>query len=86
MFLQGNSHVKVSDVKFIDVHGTSASPIAVKLQCSPEMPCEGIELDNINLSLGSGGDATSSCANVQVQYKGTQNPPPCPNSLHLQHL
>lgn len=73
----------MSDVKFIGVQGTSASPVAVNLQCSSEMPCEEIELDNININSGSGGDATSSCSNVKVQYNGPQNPPPCPNSLHL---
>ncbi|KAK1393225.1 Exopolygalacturonase [Heracleum sosnowskyi] len=82
----GNSHVKVSKVKFIDVKGTSASPVAVKLQCSSEMPCEEIELDTINLSLVSGGKATSSCSNANVTYNGPQNPPPCSNSLHHLHL
>ncbi|XP_074378126.1 exopolygalacturonase-like [Apium graveolens] len=82
----GNSHVKVSDVKFIGVQGTSATPVAVKLDCSSEIPCEEITLDTINISLGSGGDATSSCSNVKVQYNGPQSPSPCSNSLHHQHL
>ncbi|WOG91684.1 hypothetical protein DCAR_0310934 [Daucus carota subsp. sativus] len=82
----GNSHVQVSDVKFIGVQGTSISPIAVKLQCSPEKPCEGIELDTISISLNDGGETTSSCSNVNVTYNGPQNPPTCSNSLHLNHM
>lgn len=77
--LQGNSQVQVEDVKFIGVRGTSSSEIAVNLDCSSSKPCQGIELDDINLSLDSGGKATSSCSNAHVSFIGTQNPTPCRN-------
>ncbi|KAL1814215.1 hypothetical protein ACET3Z_024280 [Daucus carota] len=73
----GSSHVQVKDVKFIRVEGTSRSEIAVNLNCSSSKPCRGIELNNINLSLADGGNATSSCSNASVSYIGTQNPAPC---------
>ncbi|WOH07204.1 hypothetical protein DCAR_0626633 [Daucus carota subsp. sativus] len=81
--LQGTSNVQVKDVKFIGVRGTSSSEIAVNLDCSSSKPCQGIELDNINLSLASGGKATSSCSNARVSSSGTQNPPPCQNRMPL---
>ncbi|XP_074354175.1 exopolygalacturonase-like [Apium graveolens] len=80
---RGSSHVQVKDVKFIRVRGTSSSKIAVNLDCSRSKPCEGIELDDINLRLYSGGKAKSFCSNAHVSYTGTQNPPPCRNILPL---
>ncbi|XP_063945849.1 exopolygalacturonase-like [Daucus carota subsp. sativus] len=80
------SHVQVSDVKFINVHGISKSEVAINLQCSSTMPCQGIELDTIDLSLDGGEQTTASCSNVNATYDGSQNPPPCSNSLYHRHL
>ncbi|KAF7850827.1 hypothetical protein BT93_L4987 [Corymbia citriodora subsp. variegata] len=44
-----SSQVKVSDVKFINIRGTSSSLVAVNINCSPAVPCTGIELRDINL-------------------------------------
>lgn len=74
------SLVEVSNVKFSDINGTSACPIAVSIECSESKPCQGIELNNINLSLSDGGETTSLCANANITYSGTQNPPPCKTS------
>ncbi|KAF1001374.1 hypothetical protein AG4045_006826 [Apium graveolens] len=73
----GDSKVQISNVKYIGVTGTSASPVAVDLQCSNSMPCQDIYLENIDLSLTGGGQTSSSCANVNPTYSGTQNPAPC---------
>ncbi|MCL7022656.1 hypothetical protein MKW94_016297, partial [Papaver nudicaule] len=45
-----NSGIKISGVTYLNVHGTSSSPIAVSLRCSPTTPCEGIKLYNVKLS------------------------------------
>ncbi|XP_027331364.1 polygalacturonase-like [Abrus precatorius] len=44
------SGVKISDVSYKDVHGTSASPVAVKFDCSSEKPCERITLEDVKLT------------------------------------
>ncbi|OAY59273.1 polygalacturonase [Manihot esculenta] len=44
------SGVKISDVSYLDIHGSSASEIAVKFDCSKKYPCSGIKLLGINLT------------------------------------
>ncbi|KAK4422043.1 Exopolygalacturonase [Sesamum alatum] len=72
------SRVKISDVSFEDIRGTSASKLAVKLRCSKGVPCENVVLSNIKLAYqGSDGAATSECANVKPILKGEMFPPAC---------
>ncbi|XP_010526696.1 PREDICTED: polygalacturonase-like [Tarenaya hassleriana] len=44
------SGVKVSDVLYMDIHGTSETEIGVKLDCSPKKPCTGIRLQGVKLT------------------------------------
>jgi galacturan 1,4-alpha-galacturonidase len=75
------SKVKISNVNFKNVKGTSASQVAVKLVCSKEFPCEHVQLSDINLKYsGQGGQATSTCANVNGVSTGIQVPPSCVQS------
>ncbi|XP_060171403.1 polygalacturonase-like [Lycium barbarum] len=57
------SGVKISDVTYQDIHGTSATEIAVKLDCSKTNPCSGITLEDVNLSYKD-GRAKASCVNA----------------------
>ncbi|KAF8401426.1 hypothetical protein HHK36_012365 [Tetracentron sinense] len=76
------SRVQISDVHYKNIRGTSTSEVAVDIICSPQFPCEDVELDDIDIkysgvkakSLG----ASSACSNAKVVYGGVQNPPPCP--------
>ncbi|KAL4038557.1 hypothetical protein IC575_002179 [Cucumis melo] len=72
---------KVSDVHFKNIRGTSATNVAVLLDCSKLLPCEGVELRDIDLTYG-GTDLknttiVSSCSNAKITTFGVQNPPPC---------
>ncbi|KAL3725347.1 hypothetical protein ACJRO7_030372 [Eucalyptus globulus] len=75
------SNVKLSDVHFKNIRGTTVSEVAVLLQCSSSNPCEQVELSDIDLSFA--GDAsgsknvTSLCKNTKPTFIGTQNPPAC---------
>ena len=77
------SKVKLSNIHFTNIRGTSSTQCAVKMKCSPEVPCENVELLDINLKFN--GNATvhealpviSECANVKVGAKGIQFPKPC---------
>ncbi|KAK4484298.1 hypothetical protein RD792_006875 [Penstemon davidsonii] len=72
------SRVKISNVSFKNIRGTSANKVAVKLACSEGNPCQGVELSNINLAYtGNNGTATSECANVKPKLIGHLFPPAC---------
>ncbi|KAK7412797.1 hypothetical protein VNO78_04432 [Psophocarpus tetragonolobus] len=44
------SGVKISDVSYKDIHGTSATQIAIKFDCSSQQPCERITLEDVKLT------------------------------------
>nr|XP_024932978.1 exopolygalacturonase-like isoform X2 [Ziziphus jujuba var. spinosa] len=75
---------KVSDVHFRNFKGTSVTNVAVTLACSSAMPCEGVELANIDMRYGGSkakmATVSSSCANAKTTHSGVQNPPPCSGS------
>ncbi|GKV31436.1 hypothetical protein SLEP1_g40122 [Rubroshorea leprosula] len=75
------SKVAISDVHFINIRGTTTSKVAVNLLCSESTPCKGVHLRNINLEYTGEPNSDvaygSNCTNVDVDYFGIQNPPPC---------
>ncbi|OWM77542.1 exopolygalacturonase-like [Punica granatum] len=73
------SLVKISNVSFRNIHGTSSTAVAVKLTCSSKVPCENVEVGDINLTY-SGPEAPaaiSECSNVTPTFSGTQVPSVC---------
>ncbi|MCE3215746.1 hypothetical protein HAX54_003337 [Datura stramonium] len=76
------SSVKIKDVTFNNIRGTSSSIAAVTFNCSALFPCEGINLRDINLSHnGVGGPAIALCANAQGHAAGKELPPSCLKSV-----
>ncbi|XP_034580707.1 polygalacturonase [Setaria viridis] len=72
------SAVEVSNVLFKNIRGTSASKEAIKLRCSTSVPCHGITLENVKLTLkGGDGVAKSTCENAKWRKSGTVAPQPC---------
>ncbi|KAK4418109.1 Exopolygalacturonase [Sesamum alatum] len=71
----GESKVKISNARFVNIKGSSTSPVAVTLNCSSAAPCEGIQLENIDLVPSrSMGPLTSACSHAKFLFKGIQNP------------
>ncbi|MQL87493.1 hypothetical protein Taro_020031 [Colocasia esculenta] len=62
------SGVKINNVTFSGIEGTSASQIAVKLDCSPLSGCSGIRMHNVNLTYGDSGRAQSICNHVSGTF------------------
>ncbi|GAY67945.1 hypothetical protein CUMW_260360 [Citrus unshiu] len=58
-----SSGVKISDVTYQDIHGASATEIAVKFDCSPKYPCSGINLEDVKL-IYKNQPAEASCRNT----------------------
>ncbi|CBI36886.3 unnamed protein product, partial [Vitis vinifera] len=77
------SRVKVSDVLYKNLRGTTISKVAVSLVCSELVPCNGLQLEDIDFTYN--GPATfkenlpfsSTCLHANASYVGKQNPPAC---------
>ncbi|CAI0467235.1 unnamed protein product, partial [Linum tenue] len=81
LFLQP-SQVRISDVQFNNIRGTTVSNVAIELDCSEKVPCEGIRFDNVDLKYSgeSKKPFVTTCSNAKVSFQGVQFPPPCPCS------
>lgn len=67
------SAVKISQVMFRNISGTSKTPKAMKFACSDTVPCSNIVLANINLEKENGTTETFCNCAMGFDY-GTVNP------------
>ncbi|KAA8532173.1 hypothetical protein F0562_006685 [Nyssa sinensis] len=70
------SGVKISDVAYEDIHGSSATEVAVKFDCSKKNPCSGITLEDVKLTYRN-KPAQASCANAGGSSSGLVQPTSC---------
>ena len=68
------SGIKISNVTYKDIHGTSATQVAVKFDCSKKHPCTGIRLEDVKLTYRN-RLAYASCRNVDGTASGTSVQP-----------
>ncbi|XP_031500808.1 polygalacturonase-like [Nymphaea colorata] len=71
-----NSGVKISQVIYSNVRGTSATQVAVLFKCSPSSWCQGIRMSNVQLSY-RGQPSTASCQNAIGTASGLMVPQSC---------
>ncbi|XP_058101926.1 polygalacturonase-like isoform X1 [Magnolia sinica] len=71
-----NSGVKISEVTYNDIHGSSATQVAVKFDCSTTHPCSGIGLQDVKLTYKN-QPSQSSCMNADGNASGFVVPPSC---------
>nr|TKW37455.1 hypothetical protein SEVIR_1G048800v2 [Setaria viridis] len=61
----GASKVAVSDVVFKNIHGTSNTPEAITLNCANNLPCQGVQLVNVDIKYNRSNNKTMSvCRNA----------------------
>ncbi|XP_020207038.1 exopolygalacturonase [Cajanus cajan] len=75
-----NSHVQISNVTYINIQGNSASDFAVNFNCSRDLRCQKITVEDINFTSFGGGkqkQLTNFCSHVNGVSHGKQIPPSC---------
>ncbi|XP_061973857.1 polygalacturonase-like [Populus nigra] len=70
------SGVKISDVIYQDIHGTSATQVAVRFDCSKKFPCTGIKMEDVKLTYKN-QPAGASCNNADGTTSGVIQPNSC---------
>ncbi|KAL2922481.1 Polygalacturonase [Bienertia sinuspersici] len=70
------SGVRISDISYEDIHGSSATSVAITFNCSPEYHCTNIKLDGIDLTFNN-QEAQSTCANIIGTSDGSIQPKIC---------
>ncbi|KAL6996560.1 galacturonan 1,4-alpha-galacturonidase [Sarracenia purpurea var. burkii] len=72
------SSVKVEDISFMAIKGTSATKEAIKFACSDSFPCERLYLEDIQLVSFSGGPTKSFCWQAQGSSSEPYKAEKCP--------
>ncbi|KMT15560.1 hypothetical protein BVRB_3g059110 [Beta vulgaris subsp. vulgaris] len=70
------SGVKISDITYQDIHGSSATEVAVKFDCSSKHSCKNIILDDVKLTYKN-QPAIASCAHADGSTHGLVVPKSC---------
>ncbi|KAE9599163.1 hypothetical protein Lal_00044122 [Lupinus albus] len=70
------SGIKISDVTYKDIRGTSATQVAVKFDCSSTQPCMKIRLEDVKLSYKN-QNPRASCAHAGGTALGAVQPESC---------
>ncbi|CAN0905351.1 PG1 [Linum grandiflorum] len=69
------SKVAISKVFFKNIHGTSRDEHVITMNCSPEVPCQDVEIQDVDITYaGPRGPAQAVCTNVKPKIIGTMNP------------
>lgn len=61
------SRLGISDVKWVNITGTSRYNVAAGIHCSAATPCSGFKMENVNITPAAGGTAKWLCSNIQNQ-------------------
>ncbi|WCJ40568.1 Pectin lyase-like superfamily protein [Euphorbia peplus] len=71
--------VKISDVSFTGIHGTSFTRTAINIACSESVGCTNIVLNDINItsSAPKHEQVTSYCLNAHGSFSSSTPPVPC---------
>lgn len=73
---QQSSGINITDIRYIDIHGTSATEVAMKFDCSRTNPCKALRLRDINLTYNR-RPAKAWCSNASGEASGEVKPHSC---------
>ncbi|GAB4832586.1 Polygalacturonase 1 [Ancistrocladus abbreviatus] len=72
---QQRAAVRISNVTYSNIKGTSHTETAIKLDCSKSFPCRGIFLQDVNLAREGGRRAEADCRHVsKLEHIGSVAP------------
>lgn len=71
-----DSGIKISDVTYQNVQGSSATQVAMNFGCSRSNPCKNIRLQTVSLTYQN-SKAQSSCLNADGASTGVVSPESC---------
>ena len=69
--------VKVANISFVAIKGTSATEESVRFACSDSFPCEKLYLEEVQLLSNTGKNTSSYCWQAQGLTSGSVEPPAC---------
>ncbi|KAL6225680.1 hypothetical protein ACLB2K_004529 [Fragaria x ananassa] len=70
--------IKNQDKQCENIRGTSSTPVAVKIACAKGLPCEKVEMTDIDLKYNRNqGSITSQCSNVKPTVTRVANTLAC---------
>ncbi|KAL5575607.1 hypothetical protein UlMin_017306 [Ulmus minor] len=69
--------VKVENISFMHIRGTSATEEAIRFACSDDSPCEGLYLEDVQLLPYNREITSSFCWKAYGSSLGSVNPPSC---------
>lgn len=73
-----SSAVEISGISYKLFQGTSSSQTAINFDCSDNVPCSGISLDQINITSTKTGESTTVyCNNAYGKSSFTEPNPTC---------
>lgn len=70
------SGIRIDGIKYQDIHGSSATPVAIKFDCSAKNHCTGLRLENVKLTYNN-QPATSLCSYAGGLTYGLVQPKSC---------
>ncbi|KAK2651572.1 hypothetical protein Ddye_011428 [Dipteronia dyeriana] len=69
--------VKVENISFKNIKGTSATEESIRFACSDDLPCQGLYLEDVQLVSPTGEITTSFCWKAYGSSLGIIDPPSC---------
>ncbi|KAL8167169.1 hypothetical protein V2J09_008668 [Rumex salicifolius] len=69
------SKIRISNIFFNNIIGTSKTELAVNVLCSEATPCQNVHFNNFHLTGVNGAPSTANCTNAQIGLLGIQVPP-----------
>ncbi|XP_055827871.1 probable polygalacturonase At1g80170 isoform X2 [Solanum dulcamara] len=71
------SNIRIDNISFVGIKGTSATERAITIACSDSCPCRKLYLEDIQLTSFSGDPTSFFCWQAYGTTSGLNYPPPC---------